>query len=480
METIADVVAAHCAGARFSDEEREQRIAAAGCRAESPESPIEDLSAAGNKVAVIPLRGVLARHMDLMMRYSGGTSTDAFAAAVRAAASDENVTGIMLFCDTPGGTVDGAQEAAAAVREVVAAGKKPVLAYVEGECCSAGMWIASQAQRLVSAPHGIIGSLGVLLQHMDVSSADEKEGVKFTYITYPEGGNKAEANPHQPLKAETLEHLQELIKPAGDAFYAAVAEGRGVTLAKVNQWGKGRVFDASQALEMGMIDDVTNFDGALALLDELSGDDPEEETDMANIDDAAVAASVKAALPEALAATLPSTLRAELEPLLAAHAEKINLGSAAAMAPIDERLKAVEAGQVEMKASLAASNKATAETLTRQALERLADSGQLAPALVEEELADLMCLSEERRQARLDRMKTAKSVVPTNAANLPLGADPVASNAAARDFGMPNGDGPDPLEASVVARLDEEGISPADGAKYVARYNALMKETADA
>jgi hypothetical protein len=316
------------------------------------------------------------------------------------------------------------------------------------------------------------------MQHLDVSGSDEQDGYKYTYVTYPLGGNKAEANPHEPLKAATLEHLQELVTAPGDAFYAAVAEGRGVNLAKVNTWGRGRVFDASEALRLGMIDDVTDIDGAFALLDELSGGSPAQETTMA-IDEGAVDARVKAALPDALAAALPGALAAQLKPLFDEQAKAIAASQAAALEPVDGRLKAIETAQAALDASFKKSAEDTERTLTKQALQSLADNGQLAPGLVEEELEDLMCFTSERRQAKLDRMRGAKSTVPTKAAELPAATELLAT-ADARTFGAPFGPSGNAHEAALIAQVEAEGISASDADKFLARLEVLRSEVADA
>jgi hypothetical protein len=228
-----------------------------------------------------------------------------------------------------------------------------------------------------------------------------------------------------------------------------------------------------------MIDDVTDIDGAFALLDELSGGSPAQETNMA-IDEGAVDARVKAALPDALAAALPGALAAQLKPLFDEQAKAIAASQAAALEPVDGRLKAIETAQTALDASFKKSAEETERTLTKQALQSLADAGQLAPGLVEDELEDLMCMDKpERRQARLDRMRGAKSVVPTKAAELPAATELLAT-ADARTFGAPFGPSGNAHEAALIAQVEAEGISASDADKFLARLEVLRSEVADA
>ena len=460
---MLDVTGSRVDGVRFTKEEREDRIeAAGGRRARAPKAEHEhergEGTPSGSRFAVVEMRGVLARHADLMMDYSGGTSTSEFASCIRAAGADANVKGILIFADTPGGTVDGTKEAADAVAEVVADGK-PVVVYAENMLASGGCWIGFQASEVYAAPYTMVGSLGVRMQHLDVSKADEENGLKYTFVTYPIGGNKAEGNPHEPLADETLKHYQDLIRPAGEAFYAAVAAGRRVPLARVNDWGQGRVFDASDAERLGMIDGVTTFEGALARLETLSGATAtgQEDEKMASPGED----------PQTAAA---SALRESLQPggLLAAELAPLKAGIEA----LTKQGTEILAAHASLEQKLEATGKEALKDRVSAFVEARIEAGQIPVGEKEAEVGELLELSAERREARMARLSARSGKVPTRAkVEDGTAAVPVVPSGVFAGFNVIPG------EAEAIAQAKAEGFDPTkDAAAFVARVEELRAE----
>jgi hypothetical protein len=99
--------------------------------------------------------------------------------------------------------------------------------------------------------------------HEDDSEMLAKIGVKLTYIKF--GENKTEGNSAEPLSDSAREHMQEIVDNAGVMFEKAVARGRRVGVDEVHKkFGQGRVFDAKQAVKIGMADRVATLDDVLA------------------------------------------------------------------------------------------------------------------------------------------------------------------------------------------------------------------------
>lgn len=192
-------------------------------------------------VAVLPVRGVLDKER---MR--------ALAALLQKAAEDGTVRAVMLDVDSPGGTVDGTEEFAAAVRTANAA--KPVYAYADGMMCSAAYWVASQARELAAPETAQVGSIGVIAVHTEYSSALQEWGVKVTVLSA--GRYKAAGNAWEPLDEEMRAYLQEGIDQAYGVFLRAVAQGRGITVEQAALMAEGRVYAGLKALEAGLVDRV--------------------------------------------------------------------------------------------------------------------------------------------------------------------------------------------------------------------------------
>lgn len=218
----------------------------------------------GAGIAVLPLYGVITQRGNMMDDLSGpgSVSTQMFSAALDDALADETVGQILIDIDSPGGSVYGIQELADEIFQ--ARGQKPVIAIANSLAASAAFWLGSQASEFYVTPGGEVGSIGVIMAHVDYSVANEKDGVKVTYITAPAGGYKAEGNSNEPLSADAKAFEQGRVDDYYGAFTRAVARGRAVPIADVRDgMGKGRVFGADQALAAKMVDGVKTFDAVV-------------------------------------------------------------------------------------------------------------------------------------------------------------------------------------------------------------------------
>lgn len=244
-----------------------------------------------NGVAVLPLDGVLAKRMNLFMQISGGTSTQIAANSFREALADPDVSAIILAIDSPGGTVDGTQELADLIYS--ARDQKPVIALADGTMASAAYWIGSAASQVfMSSLTNIIGSIGVVQAHVDVSQAENMEGRKTTEITA--GKFKRIASSYAPLTPEGRATMQDQVDQPYGVFVAAVARNRGVSQDTVLQdMADGRVFIGQQAIDAGLVDGVSTLDALIARASAgeftLSGDDAQQAHAAAGAPRAAVA-----------------------------------------------------------------------------------------------------------------------------------------------------------------------------------------------
>jgi signal peptide peptidase SppA len=253
LHELLAVLAFRAAGHTFTAEEIQARIGDGG-RAASASSR--------GKVAIIPVRGVIANRMGSMDDSSGGTSCERIAAMIDQVAADPSVSTIVYDFDTPGGTVTGLETLAA--KMFALRGVKQQIAMVGGMCASAGYWLASQCDEIVSVPDGEIGSIGCRwTPHQDLSGALEKEGIKITEIY--SGKYKTEWNPFEAPSAEAIAVRQAQSDMVYGKFKAAVARGRGVTAAAVERgYGQGRLLFATDAKAAGMIDSIGTLDSVVA------------------------------------------------------------------------------------------------------------------------------------------------------------------------------------------------------------------------
>lgn len=211
-------------------------------------------------VAVIPVFGIIDKRVNVLMDYSGGTSTQILKHNIQTALNDDQVRGIVLQVDSPGGGVDGVKELADFIFENRR--KKPVIAYADGMAASAAYWIASAASEIVASETTMVGSIGESLTHSDRSGRDAQAGVVRTEVF--SGRFKRVATDSRPLSQEGASYLQELVDRYYEIFVTAIVLQRGMSAEQV-AGTEAREFLARQALEAKLVDRVGTLENALQL-----------------------------------------------------------------------------------------------------------------------------------------------------------------------------------------------------------------------
>lgn len=206
-------------------------------------------------VAVLPIEGVIAKRMNMFTQISGGISTELAARDLQAAIDDPAVHSIILAIDSPGGTVDGTITLASAV----AACPKPIVTLASGTMASAAYWIGSAANACyITDATTVVGSIGVVATHTDVSKSQEAQGIKTTEIAA--GKYKRIASNYEPLSKEGRQTIQDQVDYTYALFVDAVATQRGVGTNKVlSDMADGRIFIGQQAIDAGLVDGVSTL-----------------------------------------------------------------------------------------------------------------------------------------------------------------------------------------------------------------------------
>ncbi|HUU58447.1 MAG TPA: S49 family peptidase [Phycisphaerae bacterium] len=211
-------------------------------------------------IAVLRLSGFIAQKPSLMTLLFGGTSTEALVADLRAALAEPSVGAVVLDVNSPGGSVFGVPEAAAQIREM--RGAKPMIAVSNPFMASAAYYLAAQMDEIVAIPSSITGSVGVMSVHVDDTEARKRAGISVEAFTY--GRRKAEESGIDSLSDEARGAIQARVDYYGAMFEEDVARGRGVKRSDVSaRFGQGAVFNAREALAVGMVDRIGTMEDVL-------------------------------------------------------------------------------------------------------------------------------------------------------------------------------------------------------------------------
>lgn len=209
-------------------------------------------------IALVEINGVIAKAKGKYARASSVQTRR----AMRAAAADQDVGGIMLGVDSPGGTVAGTQQLADEVRAADAV--KPVHAYIDDMGASAGYWVPSQARRVSANRSALVGSLGTYMVVEDSSKKAEMEGVEVHVIST--GPHKGAFVDGAPVTSEQLTEAQSMVDDLNALFMQGVAGGRRKSMEDTAKLFDGKVHIAEKAKALGLVDAVQTFDAAMAEL----------------------------------------------------------------------------------------------------------------------------------------------------------------------------------------------------------------------
>lgn len=216
-----------------------------------------------NGVAIVSIIGSLVNRGAWIGAYSGMTSYEGISKQLGDAAADPKVHSILLDIDSPGGEATGMFSLASKVREIAAV--KPVTALVNDMAASAAYGIASQATEIVVSPTSIVGSIGVVLTHLDRSGELATRGVKPTLIYA--GRHKVDGNPFGPLSDAVKADLQTEVAKFYDQFVSLVAQGRGDRLTEQDARAtEARTYLGQEAVDRGLADRVASLEAVLSSL----------------------------------------------------------------------------------------------------------------------------------------------------------------------------------------------------------------------
>jgi len=185
------------------------------------------------------------------------------------AEKSDRVHGLLLDIDSPGGAVDPSDVIFHKVMEFKARTGKPVVARMNSLAASGGYYIAAAGDSILAHPSTLTGSIGVIMQSMNMAGLFDKVGLDL--VTLTSGPNKDLLNPGREMTEEEREILMSIIDGAYEQFVDAVALGREMDREAVLAMGDGRIFTARQALDGGLIDAIGYEEDLLQMLRAISG-----------------------------------------------------------------------------------------------------------------------------------------------------------------------------------------------------------------
>ena len=174
---------------------------------------------------------------------------------------DDNNSAILLYVDSPGGTVYESEELYNKLLEYKELTDRPIWTYMAHYAASGGYMISMASDYIYANKNTTTGSIGVIMSGYDLSGLYEKLGIRYVSIT--SGENKDSSS----MSDEQVAIYQSQVNECYESFVQMVAKGRNMTTEEVKALADGRTYTAQQALSNGLIDQISSFEN---MQDEMS------------------------------------------------------------------------------------------------------------------------------------------------------------------------------------------------------------------
>lgn len=211
----------------------------------------------GDRVAVITAEGnILPGEQP-----PGSIGGDSLAQLIHGAVEEEGIKAIVLRVNSGGGSMFASE----IIRQQLLHARdmgKPVFISMGAVAASGGYYIAAEADEIWATPSTITGSIGVFAAFPTFEELLQRVGIYTDGVGTTELAGSLRAD--RPLNPELVAALNSGVEFAYKSFVQIVAQGRDLSLAEVDPLAQGRVWSASEALQIGLIDNVGSLEDTIA------------------------------------------------------------------------------------------------------------------------------------------------------------------------------------------------------------------------
>ena len=181
----------------------------------------------------------------------------------------DRIKGVLIRINSPGGVVGPSQEIYDEIKRTREQYKKPVIAYCSAVAASGAYYAAVAADKIVTTPGCMIGSIGVIMEFANLEKLYDWAKIKRYSITT--GKFKDSGAEYRDMRPEERALFQDLLNDVLAQFKEAVLDGRKMKPEVLDQYADGRVFTGRQAVKLGFADQTGSWDDARKLLGKMTG-----------------------------------------------------------------------------------------------------------------------------------------------------------------------------------------------------------------
>lgn len=176
---------------------------------------------------------------------------------------DASVKAIVIDINSPGGAVGPSQEIFSEISRAKADTKKPVVCVSTSLIASGGYYAALACDKIVVAPGAMIGSIGVIMEFVNLEKL--YDWAKVSRYTIKSGKFKDSGAEYRAMRDDEKKLFQDMIDDVYAQFRDQVAQARNLKTEVVNEYADGRVMTGAKAVELGFADATGTFEDAVMM-----------------------------------------------------------------------------------------------------------------------------------------------------------------------------------------------------------------------
>ena len=218
----------------------------------------------GDKIAIVPIKGMILGSESSSFLSSNTLSSQDIVTLLQEAEKNDNVKGIVLAINSPGGTVVASKEIVEAIKKT----EKPTVAWIREIGTSGAYWAASASDAIVADELSITGSIGVISTLLEFSDLFKEYGV--TYEGLKTGEYKDIGSPFKKMTEEERALLLKKLDLIHEYFVEDVSKNRNLPLQEVKDFSNGIYYLGIEAQELGLVDHLGGKELAINITKELA------------------------------------------------------------------------------------------------------------------------------------------------------------------------------------------------------------------
>ncbi|MDP6925277.1 MAG: signal peptide peptidase SppA [Candidatus Scalindua sp.] len=222
-----------------------------------------------DKILLIPIKGVITGQSSKKLFQETPSIVESVKQQLEQARDDNDIKAVVLEINSPGGGITASDIIYKKVLEFKEKTDKKVIVCMQDVAASGAYYISAAADKIISHPTTITGSIGVIMPLINISNLVEKYGIEDNSIK--SGDMKSIGSPLKKMSDAERKVLYDIVDEMYTRFVNIIAAGRNMEVENVKTLADGRIYTGKQALDNGLVDQLGYIEDAITLAKNITG-----------------------------------------------------------------------------------------------------------------------------------------------------------------------------------------------------------------